>query len=106
MDASTVDLLTNRFLGPAVIGCLLSFASCGVVLALVFQYFSLFGNKDRLPFRCLVGVLGVIVSVDTACNGSWLYKWTIQALVDPNIYSRMPWEISAFTVTRPGREIG
>ncbi|GAA5858022.1 hypothetical protein JCM8547_006667 [Rhodosporidiobolus lusitaniae] len=95
-DLSAFQPLIDDVLSPLVIACFLSFAGCGIVLSLIFQYYSGFSHKDRPAFLYLVGAVGILVTFDTACHGAWTYKWSVEGFMNPLLLTEIPWEMVAY----------
>ncbi|GAA5831570.1 hypothetical protein JCM11251_000752 [Rhodosporidiobolus azoricus] len=87
--------LVRGFLAPLVTAAFVACAACGLVFALAWAYFTRF-KGDRLAFKALVGGLAVLVVVNTACCAKFAGDWAVSGFGDYRIFSRMPWEMSAY----------
>ncbi|GAA5852064.1 hypothetical protein JCM8547_000146 [Rhodosporidiobolus lusitaniae] len=82
-------------LSPLVTAAFLACISCGVVVTLASIYFIRF-SRDRVWFRILVGVLTLLVIVDTVIQAHYAFSWAVLNFGDYEVFSKTAWQQTGY----------
>lgn len=79
-----------------VIGNFLSAIGVGIVLSLSVQYASSYGGRDKAIFQALVALMTVLAVADAGNLASWCYRWTVSAVMQPELLEELPVEATLY----------